>query len=401
MPKRTGRHPDKALTAVQVRSAPPGRHADGNGLYLNVMPSGSRSWVLRLMVQGRRQDIGLGAFPLVGLAEAREEALQMRRIARAGGDPLAERRAARRVIPTFEAAARATYEEHKGSWKNPKHAAQWITTLETYVFPAIGSRTVDKVGTPDVRDVLLPIWLDKPETARRVRQRIGTVMDWASANGFHVGENPVRAVPRGLPKQPKGGGHFDAMPYAEVPAFLEALSAGGTAPSRAALAFGILTAARTGEIIGARWSEIDMEAATWTVPAARMKAGKLHVVPLISTVLEILHQMREVHSGRGDHVFESKPGKPLSNMAMAMLLRRMKVSYTVHGFRSAFRDWAAEQTGFPREVAEAALAHVVADKVEAAYRRGDLFGKRRQLMEAWAGFLAPKAGKVVPLRREA
>ncbi|MCW2246226.1 integrase [Azospirillum fermentarium] len=331
MPKRNGRHPEKALTAVTVRSAKPGRHADGNGLYLEVDPSGARRWLLRLMIQGKRRDIGLGSASLVTLAEAREMALDMRKLARNGGDPLAERRKVRRVVPSFEDAARTCHGEHKESWKNEKHAVQWLATLEAHVFPALGPVKVDEIGTPEVRDVLLPIWLEKPETARRVRQRVGTVLDWASAKGFREGENPVRSVTKGLPKQKDAVEHFAALPFADVPAFLSRLrETDQTGPLvKLALEFLILTAVRSGEMRGARWSEIDLDAKLWTIPAERMKAGKVHVVPLAPRAVEILQEARELARKPDDPnalVFEgSKPGKPMSDMTLTMLLRRMKL----------------------------------------------------------------------------
>ena len=400
--KRHGRHPERALSAVAVRNAKPGRHADGHGLYLEVDDSGARRWTLRLVIQNRRRDIGLGSAALVTLAEARETALGMRKIARAGGDPVAERRKARAVVPTFEDAGRTCHGEHKAGWRNEKHADQWLSSLEAYAFPSLGKLPVDRIGTPEVRDALLPIWLEKPETARRVRQRIGTVLDWAAAKGYREGENPVRSVTKGLPKQRDGGDHFSAMSYADVPAFIARLRGDGDGEcSRLAFGFLILTAARTSEVLGARWPEIDLEARTWTVPADRMKAGKAHVVPLAPRAVAILERARELWSGKSDIIFEGKLGKPYSNMVFLMMLRRMKVQVTAHGFRSAFRDWAAEATNFPREVAEAALAHAVESRVEAAYRRSDLLEKRRMMMEQWAHHCAGEAaGVVVPLTRQ-
>lgn len=403
MTKQTGRHPEKALTAVTVRNAKPGRHADGNGLYLEVDESGARRWLLRIMVQGRRRDIGLGSTSLVSLAEARDTAIAMRKVARAGGDPLAERQKALRVVPTFETAARTCHTEHKDSWKNGKHADQWFTTLETYAFPVIGTMTVDKIGTPEVRDVLLPIWLEKPETARRVRQRIGTVLDWATTKAFREGENPVRSVAKGLPKQKDAAEHFAALAYDDVPAFLTKLRATDqTGPVvKLAMEFLILTAVRSGEMRGAVWREIDTEAKLWTIPAERMKAGKPHVVPLAPRAVELLEAARKLARKPDDLdalVFEgSKPDKPMSDMTLTMVLRRMKIEATAHGFRSAFRDWTAETTNTPSDVAEMALAHTIKNKVEAAYRRGDLLEKRRVLMKLWADFCQGATGAVVPI----
>ena len=387
-----GRHPDKALTAVQVRTLKvPGRYADGNGLYLVVEPSGSKRGLLRTIVQGRRRDIGLGGASLVTLAEAREKALAYRKLARDGGDPLAERRKARATVPTFAEAAERVHEEHKASWKNPKHVAQWITTLRTYANPHLGTRRVDQIETPDVLRVLSPIWLTKGETARRVRQRIGTVLDWAKAAGHRIGDNPVESVAKGLPKQGERDEHHAALPYAEVPAFVTQLqSTDYSEAARLAFEFLILTAARTSEVLRAEWREIDEAEALWIVPAARMKAGREHRVPLSKRSVEIVRRAKLL-AGDSAFIFPGRSaGKPMSNMVFLMALRRMKLTITAHGFRSSFRDWAAEATNLPREVAEMALAHTIESRVEAAYRRGDLLAKRREMMEQWATFVASK-----------
>ena len=288
--KRRGSHPEKALSAVKVRSlSKPGRYADGNGLYLVVDPSGAKRWLLRTVVRGKRRDIGLGGLKLVSLAEARDKALSNRKVARDGGDPLAERNRARMTVPTFSEAARSVHEEHAKAWKNPKHVDQWINTLSQYVFPTIGDYRVDHIDTPDVLKVLGAIWLTKPETARRVRQRIHTVLDWATASGFRSGENPVDGVSRGLPRQPDNKRHHAALPYGEVPGFIAKLRASPDLGETTSLAFEflILTAARTREVVEAEWSEIDIERAIWTVPANRMKAGKEHRVPLSPRCLDI------------------------------------------------------------------------------------------------------------------
>lgn len=377
-----GRHPDKALTAVQVRTLKvAGRYADGNGLYLIVEPSGSKRWLLRIVVQSKRRDIGLGGAGLVSLSEAREKALSYRRVARDGGDPFAERRKAQASVPTFAEAAEQVHEEHKASWANPKHAAQWLNTLKTYACPHFGTRRVDQIETPDVLRALAPIWLTKPETARRVRQRIGTVLDWAKTAGHRSGENPIEGVARGLPKQTDTVEHHAALPYTEVPAFVARLQGADRGEvTKLAFEFLILTALRTSEVLGAHWEEIDADAAIWTVPAMRMKMKRVHRVPLTPRALAILERAMLL-ANDSPYVFPGqKPMKPLSNMAFDMTLRRMAVPVTAHGFRSSFRDWAAEQTNFPHEVAEMALAHVVKNRVEAAYRRGDLLEKRRGLM---------------------
>jgi integrase len=346
---KKGRHPERVLSAVKVRNASrAGRYTDGNGLYLVVDPSGAKRWLLRTIVRGRRRDIGLGSATLVGLAEARESAAIMRKIARSGGDPLAEKRRAQRVTPTFEEAARSVHNEHTAAWKNPKHKAQWINTLRDYVFPHIGERRVDQLGTPDVLRVLSPIWLTKPETARRVKQRIGTVFDWAKAAGFCTTENPVRGVSKGLPRQSDRREHHKALPYAELPTFISDLRQASVSEIvQLAFEFLILTAARTNEVLGARWEEIYIKSALWTVPAERMKSGREHQVPLSRRALEIVKRARAM-APDGEHIFPSPSGeKPLSNMVFLMALRRMERQITAHGFRSAFRDWAAERTNFP------------------------------------------------------
>jgi integrase len=401
MPLKSRRaHPDKALTAVRVKKASEaGRYADGNGLYLVVAPSGARRWVLRTVVHGRRRDIGLGGLKLVSLAEARELAAQYRRIARDGGDPLQERRRARRVVPSFEVAARSVHQEHKATWRNAKHGEQWINTLSAYVFPHIGTRPIDQVDTPDILKVLTPIWLAKPETARRVRQRISTVLDWAKAAGHRSGDNPVIGVAKGLPKQPDRAIHMAALPYLKVPSFILRLRASdSTEMVRLAFEFLILTAARTSEVLEAKWNEIDIKAAIWTIPGSRMKAGREHRVPLAPACVAILKRSRELVPD-GDYVFSGRDSdQHLSNMAFLMALRRLKLDITAHGFRSAFRDWASERTNFPSEVSELALAHTIKNKVEAAYRRGDLLDKRRELMATWAVFATSSGGKIVKLR---
>jgi integrase len=387
--KPRGRHPERALTAVQIRSlSRPGRYADGNGLYLVVEPSGAKRWVLRIVVQGKRRDMGLGGLSLVTLAEAREKAIAYRKLAREGSDPLAERRRAQAVVPTFAEAAERVHSEHKASWKSGKHADQWINTLRQYAFPMLGGRRVDQIETPHVLSALSPIWLTKPETARRVRQRIGTVLDWAKAAGFRAGDNPVGGVAKGLPKQGDRNEHHAALPYAEVPTFVVRLRASDSGEVvRLAFEFLILTASRTGEVLGAQWDEISLAEKVWTVPADRMKAGRQHRVPLSSHALDILARAEELRGG-SDHAFPGRSGtKPLSNIVFLMTIRRMGLNITAHGFRSSFRDWAAEQTNFPREVCEMALAHMVENRVEAAYRRGDLFSKRCELMQAWARFV--------------
>ncbi|MBB5050054.1 integrase [Afipia massiliensis] len=399
--KRTGKHPDKALTPVRINAMKQaGRYADGNGLYLVVDPSGAKRWILRTIVQGRRRDIGLGSLRLVSLGEAREAARTHRKVARDGGNPLAERRRARAVIPTFEDLARTVHGQHKAGWKNAKHGEQWITTLKTYAFPALGNVPVDQIGTPEVLRALAPIWLPKPETARRVRQRIGTVLDYAKAAGYRSGGNPVEGIAKALPRQPDRRDHHAAMPYTEVSGFIRRLQAEeGKTGVALALEFLILTAARTGEVLGAKWTEIDLEQGTWTIPDNRMKAGREHRVPLSSRAIAVLRAAQALGK-TSEFVFPGRTStRPMSNMAFLMLMRRLNVDYTVHGFRSSFRDWASERTNFTREICEAALAHMVKDRTEAAYRRGDLFEKRRELMISWAAYVSSSEDKIVPIRR--
>lgn len=393
--KPTGKHHEKRLSAIQVRTLKtPGRYTDGNGLYLVVEPSGNKHWVLRTMVQGKRRDIGLGGLSTVSLAEARESAYDKRKVARAGGNPIADRRAERRVIPTFSEAASIVHSEHSPSWKNAKHADQWINTLTQYAFPFIGDIPVDRIDTPDVLKALSPIWLAKPETARRLRQRIGTVLDWAKASGFRSGDSPIEGVAKGLPKQTDRDQHHEALPYSDVSKFIAALRAIEAAESiRLAFELLILTATRTSEVLEAKWSEVDVKNKIWVIPPERMKAKREHRIPLTPRCIEIFKQARKL-SGESVFIFPGRSAeKPLSNMVFLMVLRRMNLKVTAHGFRSSFRDWASEQTNFPRDVCEMALAHSIKDKVEAAYRRGDLFDKRRELMAAWAGFAKVNANK--------
>lgn len=387
--KPAGRHPQKALTSIRVNSLTvPGRYGDGNGLYLIVDPSGAKRWVLRTVVQGTRRDIGLGGLRLVSLAEARAKAQEYRRLAREGGNPVEERRRAK-AVPTFADASRSTIEQHRAGWKNEKHASAWINTLTTYVFPIMGEKRVDQIETADVLRTLSPIWLSKPETARRIRRRIAVVLDWSKAAGFRTGDNPVDGVSKGLPRQSEKRGHFAAIPYSEVPRFVQRLRDVPTSEfARLGFEFLILTAARTNEILKAEWTEIDFDRAIWTIPAARMKAGREHRVPLAERSLTILATVREIGGDSGLIFPGRQVDAPMSNMIFLMMLRRLGASFTAHGFRSAFRDWSSECTNFPREVCEMALAHSIKDKTEAAYRRGDLFAKRSELMTAWANYVS-------------
>ncbi|WP_152046879.1 tyrosine-type recombinase/integrase [Aureimonas psammosilenae] len=391
-------------TGIKSSSLKPGRHSDGAGLYLNVSPAGSKSWLFMWTRDGKRREMGMGAYPGIGLAKARKMAAECRELVAEGRDPIAERE--KDAEPTFGECADMVIASMEGSWRNEKHRYQWNQTLGPSYCKAIRDRRISLVSTDDVLKVLKPIWKTKTETASRLRGRIERVLDFAKAKGWRTGENP--ALWRGhlsnilpSPKQPDA--HFAAMAYEDVPAFLIRVREAEALAARA-LEFTILTAARSGETLGARWSEIDLKKAVWTIPANRMKAGKEHRVPLSGRVVDILRALHEARTE--EFVFPSlqrrdplKPCKPLSNMAMMMFLRRLKVDVTVHGFRSAFRDWCGNETSYPREVAEQALAHHVGDAVERAYRRGDALEKRRQLMEAWAAYLTPSdVGNITELR---
>ena len=400
MGRGTGR-----LTALAVsKQRRAGVHPDGGGLYLQVSAGGARSWIYRYTLDGRARWMGLGSLRDVSLSEARELAAACRKRRSEGIDPIEARKTIRTVAKlesakaiTFAACAEAYVEANRSGWRNEKHAAQWTSTLKTYANPVFGSLPVQSVDTAMVMKVLEPIWTTKTETASRLRGRIECVLDWAKTREHRQGENPARwrgHIENLLPARSKVRKveHHPALPYAKVKTFVKALR---RQEGTAALAFEflILTGGRTSEVVGARWNEIDVKKAVWTIPASRIKAGREHRVPLSARALEILTKMRPTHDDKvEDRVVEyvfpgGKAGRPLSNMALLALLKRMQRSeITPHGFRSTFRDWAAEETDYPREVAEMALAHAVGDKVEAAYRRGDLFEKRRALMAEWADY---------------
>ena len=386
------------LTVLKARShLKPGMYGDGGTLYLVVAPGGSKSWVQRLTIDGKRTDIGLGGFPLTTLAEARDKAFENRRLARSGGDPLAEKRKAK--APTFREAARRTHEANLSRWRNGKHTVSWMQTLERYAMPRLGAMPVDRIGREEVLSVLTPIWSSRAETARRVRQRIRAVLSWCQAHGFVEHNAAGEGIDGALPSQPKVKSHQRALAYGEVAAALATVDrSGASVAAKLALRFVILTAARSGEARLATWTEIDMEVRTWTISASRMKAGTEHRVPLSDAAVAVLEQARSLGDGSGV-VFPSpmKRGQPLSDMALTKVLRDTGLAEraTVHGFRSSFRDWCAE-AGKPREIAEAALAHTVAG-VEGAYFRSDLFQRRRQLMDSWASFLTGGRAKVVQL----
>jgi len=394
------------LTARKVATAKPGRHGDGAGLWLAVAATGAKKWVFRFSFGGKVTEMGLGSADVVGLAQARERAMEARQMVAAGKNPIVEKRQAKE-----KQAARSTFGEvaddllaaKASEWRNEKHKAQWKMTLEVYAAP-LRAKPVDEIDTEAVLSVLRPIWLEKPETASRLRGRIETVLDAARAKG-HIPRNeanPARwrgHLDKLLAKRPKlSRGHHAAMDYANVPAFIAQLRE-RKATAALALEFTILAAARSGETRGAQWSEFDLEKKLWTVPAERMKPGREHRVPLTDRAVEIVSALSEAKTG--DFVFSGAGGKkPLSIMALDMLLRRMGQDVTTHGFRSSFRDWAGNETHFAREVAEAALSHVVGDKAEQAYRRSDALEKRRALMDAWAHYCGTlPASNVVPMKR--
>jgi integrase len=388
------------LTARKVETAKPGKVVDGNGLQLFVDASGARRWVLRFTWHGRRREMGLGGFPDVSLSDAREKASEARKLVRAGVDPVAAGKR-ERTVPTFGELADAVMASISAGYRNEKHRAQWKMTLEVYAAP-LRSKPVDAIETTDVLAVLEPLWIQKPETASRLRGRIEKVLNAAKAKGYRGGENP--AAWRGhldnlLPRHQKlTRGHHAAMSYADVPAFMGKLRERDATAARA-LEFTILTAARSGETLGATWAEIDLDKKVWTVPANRMKAGREHRVPLSDAAIAILRPLFELRTG--ELIFSAPRGGQFSDMAMSAVLRRMNIeNATVHGFRSAFRDWCGNETAFPRELAEQALAHVIGDKAEQAYRRGDALEKRRQLMEGWANYVGrAHTAKVVSMVR--
>ena len=385
-------HLSGKLTKKQIQTLKAGRHGDGGGLYLVVDPSGARRWIVRVTIKGQknkkgaplRTDFGLGGADVVTLYEARDRALEYRRMAKQGLNP---RYNASREIPTFEEVAQQVHIDRLPTWKNPKHGQQWLNTLKEYVFPKIGRMPIDTIGQPEVLICLSPIWTEKHETARRVSQRIKAVLDVAKSKGFRTGENPVTEIKdaKVLPKVTKKPKHHKAMAWRDLPAFYADLKLRNAMAAKA-LMFTCLTGSRTSEVLGMHWEEIDFEERVWTCPAERMKGNEEHQVPLTDDMLAIIEPLKAMAS---QYVFEGqKRHKPLSNMAMLMLLRRMNISdATVHGFRSTFRDWVSEVTNIPWEVAEMSLSHKVGSNVERAYARSKLLDKRRTLMEAWSNFI--------------
>ncbi|MCE2491076.1 MAG: tyrosine-type recombinase/integrase, partial [Alphaproteobacteria bacterium] len=360
-------------------------------------------WVQRISIDGRRREIGLGSFPAIGLAQARGLAAANRTAVAEGRDPLAEKRETKRkaAIPTFREAAKRTFEANRPRWRNGKHTVSWWQTLERHAFPILGDMPVDRIGREDVLQVLTPIWSVRMETARRVRQRIRTILRWCMAHGYVEHNAAGEAIDGALPPMPRLRAHLRAMPYQEVAAALATVEASrASLASKLCLRFLVLTAARSGEARGATWDEIDQDTGEWRIPGSRMKAGVEHRVPLSDAALELLEQARVLRDGSG-LIFPSsvKAGHPMSDMTLTQVLRKTGLAErsTVHGFRSAFRDWAAECTSAPHAVMELSLAHAVGSSVEQAYARSDLIEKRRVLMQAWADFVTGDASEMLPL----
>ncbi|RZZ88915.1 tyrosine-type recombinase/integrase [Pseudoxanthomonas winnipegensis] len=398
----------KEMTAYQVGRLPAGMHAAGGatGLYLRVSEAGARNWILRAVVGNRRRDMGLGGWPDVPLTEARDRARMARRKIEEGIDPIEQRRSAKGLLkstPTFRWCAEQTIIAKRPEWKSAKHAEQWTNTLTADAYPIIGKVPVDQLELSHMLDVLTPIWTTKTESATRLRARMESVIAWATASGYRRGDNPARwrgNLDAVLPKPGKVAKvtHHKALPIDAVHGFVTDLRTREGIAARA-LEFVILTATRSGEVRGATWDEIDLDGATWTVPAERMKAGKEHRVPLSARAVALLESLPRMAGS--DYVFAAPRGGMLSDMTISAVMRRMEVDAVPHGFRSTFRDWCSERTAYPRDVAEMALAHAITNKVEAAYRRGDLFAKRANMMSDWAKFIdtPPLSADVLQLRR--
>ena len=375
------------LTALAVKNAKPGRHGDGAGLYLLVSSTGAKSWMIRIQQNGKRRDIGLGSVAALSLSEARQRAVDLRKHALNGRDPIAERDRDKRPTPTFKEAVKSTHAALKRGWVE-KNAAAFLTSLETYAYPTLGNLQVDTIEAGHIRDMLEPIWTTKPELARKVRTRVGQVLNFSHSKGWRATEAPGRSITVGLSKQPAGK-NFKAMPYAAVPAFARTLREKAATTGRQALLFQILTAARPGEVRAARWGQIDVEGRDWNRPAEMMKGGEAHTVTLNAAALALLEEVRGGRNTKPDElIFSGQRGAMMSNMTMNKVLRSADQPYDAHGFRSSFRDWAAEKMpDVPDPVAEAALAHAVPDKVVRAYKRTSFVEMRRKLLDAWGIFV--------------
>ncbi len=374
------------LTALAVKNAKPGRHGDGAGLYLLVSATGAKSWMIRIQQNGKRRDIGLGSVAALSLSEARQRAVDLRKHALNGRDPIAERDRDKRPTPTFKEAVKATHTALRPGWVE-KNAAAFLTSLETYAYPTLGNLQVDTIEAGHIRDMLESIWMTKPELARKVRTRVGQVLNFSHSKGWRATEAPGRSITVGLSKQPAGK-NFKAMPYAAVPAFVQSLGEKAATVGRQALLFQILTTARPGEVRAARWGQIDVDGGDWNRPAETMKGGEAHTVTLNKAAMALLEQVRGGRTTKPDGlIFSGLRGALLSNMTMNKVLRSAGQQYDAHGFRSSFRDWAAEKMpDMPDPVAEAALAHAVPDMVVRAYKRTTFVEMRRVLLEAWGNF---------------
>ena len=373
-----------------------GKYYDLHGLFLNVRPSGAKKWLQRYTFNGRRREIGLGSAKLVSVATARKNAHQNLVLVSGGIDPIEDNKQDK-VIPKFEEAARTVYEANRPTWRNAKHAAQFITTLETYAFPVIGNMPVKDISSTHILQILSPIWVTKPETAKRVRQRLSTVLKWCVAKQWRVDDPANIAIAQALPRQPKKVVHRKSISYNNVADFLDTVSKSSAGLStKLGIEFLILTATRSGEVRNACWAEV--EGSLWTIPAERMKAGVAHRIPLPSRCMEILDLAKEVSQG-SRFIFEgTKPNKPLSENTFNKLMKELEFDVHAHGFRTSFRTWTQEKTNYPREIAETALAHALKDKAEAAYARSDLLEKRTEMMEAWAKFLSASDSDVIQIR---
>ena len=388
------------LTVAKARAIiEPGRYRADPTLYLNVAPGGSKSWIQRIAIDGRRRDIGLGAFPIIGLAEARRRAFANRVAIAEGKDPLAEKHRAK--APTFREAALRTFEANRPRWRNAKHVASWMQMLEKRALPAIGAMRVDQIAREDVLRILTPIWTRHPEVARKTRQRIRAVLAWAQAHGYVEHNAAGEGIDGALPTMPKQKRHYRALPYQEVAAALETIETSrASLAAKLCLRFVVLTAARSGEARAATWNEIDEDARLWVIPADRMKAGAEHRQPLSDAALAVLAEARKLDDGSG-LVFPSpmRRGRPLSDMSLTKVLRDTGLAEraTVHGFRTCFRTWASEKTNADHAVMELSLAHAVGSAVERAYARSDMLAKRRRLMDQWSAFVTGKGADVVRL----
>ena len=397
MPKRM-RHA-LAQKAFEKALKTPGRYADGEGLFLQVRSSTAASWVLRYSVGDRKREKGLGSAHKIGLADAREAADAVRKLAVKGVDVLAEQEAAI-PAPNFKAVAAEVLQTLKPGWRNAKHVHQWWRTLETFAFPTIGDKPVDEITAQDILAILQPMWLDRHETGRRVRQRLTVVLDYAFSKGLRPAETPMRAISRGLPRRAQPVQHFEAMPYDQIAGFMTDLR-GKQGMGALALEALILTACRSGDIRNATWSEVDLDAQLWSIPAARMKRPRPHVIPLSDAAVDVFRRALALRSGDEQlcfpgtkrvraTAFKMSKAKPQSDATLKAVLERMGHTAKPHGFRSSFKDWASEIGRYPNELSEAALAHAIKDKTEAAYRRGDLLERRREMMQAWADWCRGK-----------